>query len=487
MPFRKIVDDLPSPKKYLVAGVPRPASDNYRFFIHSTGRLSDIPAFLENGQGSPGARTLTILDDEGLPVALLSAGKDAYLSGPPSEDWYGGIVRRERLSNGVLDVERKPRAPERYPDEQPHPIDTQAARTVTFDHSVVLAGIDRKLFGANDALFISIALELESAYMLTQRPEGERMSLSGSHRGWKHGTPVPIDGMILRIYKELAGLTQLRHPEMGVLDRTDLLCAATAIAYDSPMYSTKPDAYADLKNGLKVLEYGPVRNKTAAKEQAAAVAARAQQFSAAAAQIIAEAADAASNGEPTGDDLARRAAGVLQWLYSVGQAFDEQSMALLSIVRAHPTVLIQTLRFILQADHHAPGSWHAGVLGHAAEFTDVVKNQHGAHEHLLRDIWAHIDTLSTAEPENPQISALALNAVGLWGRWPDDVDEDILSSLKQDPNAPSLWRHYQAHLVMAGLDEKVIDDEITEMKAGSVRASRDRIEELRQKAGLPAS
>jgi hypothetical protein len=74
--------------------------------------------------------------------------------------------------------------------------------------------------------------------------------------------PVPIDMEVLWSYQELAGdLCQTGNP--GLLDRTDLLCAATAIVYKAQMYTTKPEAYEGLGTGLRLLKYGATRNKDA--------------------------------------------------------------------------------------------------------------------------------------------------------------------------------------------------------------------------------
>ncbi|MDR1633838.1 MAG: hypothetical protein LBS27_02700, partial [Bifidobacteriaceae bacterium] len=47
------------------------------------------------------------------------------------------------------------------------------------------------------------------------------------------------------------------------LTRADLLCAATAATFKTPMYTLRPEAYIGAANGLKTLKYGKTRNPDA--------------------------------------------------------------------------------------------------------------------------------------------------------------------------------------------------------------------------------
>ncbi|MFC0644166.1 hypothetical protein [Cellulomonas phragmiteti] len=149
------------------------------------------------------------------------------------------------------------------PPERPAPMDPDADTPVTFDTSVLVQGIDPALFRPRDALFISAMLYLEQAVTLGIDVRRDQESTGFGH--WDLTAPVPVDHYVTRIYQQLmngVSPNPMRDVAHG-LHRTDLVCAATAILYDAPLYTTHPDSYQGLGMRVRTLTYGPVRNKAA--------------------------------------------------------------------------------------------------------------------------------------------------------------------------------------------------------------------------------
>ncbi|MFS0698993.1 hypothetical protein AB6N24_03365 [Cellulomonas sp. 179-A 4D5 NHS] len=264
MAFVTVPDPLPAPQAYLRAGLPRPtaAVTSVREREHVVTSQDGLPRLDElSPDTAAGARTFTVVSDSGTPVAVVEGASHQFLT-RPARRWAARaeILDVERHPSGVLDLTCGARRPPTHP-ERPDPVDPATARVVTVDHSVVLAGIDPSLFGPDDALFVSAVIPLELAVTLGSRPATEE--LFTAFETWDLTTPVPIDEYVLRIYAELSTSRRRNALRDGELDRSDLLCAATAVLYDAPLYTTKKAAYAGLGLGLRTIAYGPVRNEAA--------------------------------------------------------------------------------------------------------------------------------------------------------------------------------------------------------------------------------
>jgi predicted nucleic acid-binding protein len=263
-------DDRPQPWEYLRAGIPYPAAEKYVSNSSIAGSIEDAIDFLlklpANGR-ERGNHSFTVVNAERQPVAVILAAS-TFLTGPRTEETYRTPVTSvQRLPNGFLELHTAPEGAPEFARQPPGSFDPLGARSVTIDHSVVREGFDKVKFAAEDAIFVSVALELETAVAITRYPRGQREIVAVSFRPWKSSPTVAIDAEVLEIYRKLVTNAEIVFQERAVLDRADLLCAATAILYNSPMYTTRPEAYKSLKNGLKILVYGPVRNRAAQKER----------------------------------------------------------------------------------------------------------------------------------------------------------------------------------------------------------------------------
>jgi predicted nucleic acid-binding protein len=230
--------------------------------IVPAGQIPDLSGSAPDDETVPWA--YTAVDADGRPVEVAYARTNRYLIKPPvwnldreadvvEVGWEGPM--------GILDLKLAPPAgPAQPPNkrrtaipEVPGPSDT----IVTVDLSVLLAGLRPTKFRPGDALFISMALATEVALA---RLRTDNDSGRGS-RSWHVTTPVPVDEEVLAEYTEIAFNLPSSNPHG--LSRADLLCAATAVVYKSPMYTTRPEAYAGAGRGLTTLAYGKTRNKTA--------------------------------------------------------------------------------------------------------------------------------------------------------------------------------------------------------------------------------
>jgi hypothetical protein len=264
MRFVKVPDSLPSPQAFLRAGLPRPTASVARIpqvaLEYRTDGTLPNPEECDPSE-APAGRSITTVASDGSPVGVLWVRSSQYLARPARRRWVHSEVHGvARNPLGLLDVETGAHIPLGRP-ERPDPPDPAAARVVTFDPSVYLASIDPALFRPDDALFISTAVLIDAAVTVHHDPSTGRGGYSFGK--WDLTTPVPIDDYVLRMYTELCTDRMEELEREAALDRTDLLCAATAILYEAPLYTRKPEAYQALGHGLKIIEYGPVRNRAA--------------------------------------------------------------------------------------------------------------------------------------------------------------------------------------------------------------------------------
>lgn len=263
MNFKKFTDGLPRPKAYLRAGLPRPlATGTVR---HETGTLDDVLAFLSEPQTGNTAATLTIVDEQGELLGVVSRPAPGYLASPPTLDPFGRLTESSHYSAaGFIEYTTGGRHG-MFENSQLTRV-TESVRSVTFDLSVVETGFDRSLFDKKDALYISQALSDDLLVCLKTEKQNEHVANSYSFPSWFYSTPVPLDHTAVYVLQSFLRDIRPTLFDGSPLTRTDLLCAATAISHESPLYTTHPEDYASVGHGLRVIEYGPVRNKTALAE-----------------------------------------------------------------------------------------------------------------------------------------------------------------------------------------------------------------------------
>ena len=262
-------DKQPAPQAYLRAGLPRPNGADDRKYLPSRPVVSQdnqpVVADLAGEQPQQEQAT-TMIGEDGLPAAVLWTRSHQYLTRPAPDRWthFEDIEDVTRHPSGAVQFTLSEEVKRRLPTNQSAPPDLASCRVVTFDSSVLRAGLEPQLFAAKDALFISMALVIDLAATPCEwSSNGARGTKYGQ---WTLTQPVPIDDYVIRVYQLLLGdrdNTGNQFHREDPMDRTDLLIAATALLYSAPVYTTDPDAYRGIRNGLKTIEYGPIRNKNA--------------------------------------------------------------------------------------------------------------------------------------------------------------------------------------------------------------------------------
>ena len=269
MDLYKDFTTAPKHKAFMKAGLPR--LDPYRDAnVTALGNPSKSVVDFASNPAFARFTALTALDDNGAPEFVVMRPATGYLVAPFTQQFFDPIISVTRHSSGLLNLELEPHTAANV-QEFPGTVDLATARPVTIDFSVLATGMDRVMFKEGDAIFISTGLAMDVALVLhSQDAYGSRFVDRPTPKAWTWTTPVQFDLTILDVYQklEMEARYSIARPD-SPLDRTDLLCAATAIVYQSPLYTRKPEAYAELKNGLKVIEYGHVRNTKVARERKA--------------------------------------------------------------------------------------------------------------------------------------------------------------------------------------------------------------------------
>lgn len=484
MNFAKVPDFLPRPLDYLRAGLARPTqavgSDRSSWAENSVGSDSQVMDFLTSarGAGARGPQTLTLTDGSGALSGVVWAPSTQYLTYPaPLEVPKGEVAQASRSLSGVLHIDTSTRGPEGIVHEPP-PVDPDTARIVTVDLSVLLAQIDPAKFAINEALYISSALAIELAVTTGTEPWSE-----GTVRGytkpyeWPWSTPVPIDDLVLYVYSNLALNVHPGLRTTTVLDRTDLLCAATAIAYDTPMYTTKPEAYKGLKNGLKVLKYGPTRNKGTVVGSPGAAKVGSE-------KPVRRFATATSAGQadPPPPTPTPRLSGAqeLRRAYDDGEEFGARAERMLTRATEDPEELASTLCDILDDhSHNSDPAWRIALLERAEKLAPALRKVENGHQDLLTAVSSLVSAGQSpdADPALARQSAAALAAYGTWGRWPEDIISDVLVGIGDREPEDLAW--YRTFLKIAGAPDAVIDAEMDAIIDGRTDPSAERLEQFR--------
>ncbi|WP_449386127.1 hypothetical protein [Cellulomonas soli] len=479
MAFVRVDDFLPAPQAYLRAGLARPQSGPGVLPLsagNAVGSRADADRMLD--QPAPptvGSQSMTVLDAAGAPCAVVSVPSGQFLTYPALADRaVGEALGVRRAPNGMPIVLRGQRqAGHGLPT--PTPVDVETARVVTVDLSVILAGVDPALFAPDDALFVSAALAIEMAVMLGEREQSGELFPERSYRPWDRSIPVPVDHLVLRMYAQIVSDIRLHYSTE--LDRTDLLCAATAIIYDAPLYTTKPEAYKPLKNGLKVLKYGPTRNKAARRPTSGPPATPSPATAGPAPAPTEPAAPAPSPSDPA------EAATALREAYTRGEPVDHLTPDLLDAAAGTPDALAEVITEILEAVHDdLDPTWRIALLDQAERLAPALRQADASREGLLMAV-AQLNSMRTADPARQRQADAALQAYGQWAHWPDDAPDEILDDLEDGDDDPSTLAWYRVFLTMAGVRQEQIDQELADVTAGRSQPSRRRIEELRPSEG----
>ncbi|WP_309616061.1 hypothetical protein, partial [Salinibacterium sp.] len=369
----------------------------------------------------------------------------------------------------------------------PGSVDLATARAVTIDFTVLATGMDRVMFKEGDAIFISAGLALDVALVLhTQDKQGSRLVDRPIPRAWTWTTPVQFDLSILDVYQklEMEARYSIARPD-SPLDRTDLLCAATAIVYQSPLYTRKPEAYAELKNGLKVIEYGPTRNAKVARERKANGGER----SSAELAILrgpapgAHPDNAQARAHMTFPHESAPAVELLRAAYDAGHAFDDTAVEWVRRSATEPEAARFVAWLLDEVTTNTDPSWRIGLLAQAPLLAQAVRTDEVWHADAMMSLNQLIGNIrrnsTTPTPDEAREHQLASIAYPLWGNWPVDLGHDRMFDIEQEPDNEYLMSWYRIYLALAGLPEYIIAAELTAIAKGTGAPSRARIEELR--------
>src|SRR5690606_26962718 len=128
----------------------------------------------------------------------------------------------------------------------------------------------------------------------------------------------------------------------------------------------------------------------------------------------------------------------------------------------------EVLIHILEDDNLDP-SWRVGVLRKAKELRGSV------YRCLNRpDLFDAVSVMAGAsgprydQPADPLMAEqreLASQAIGLWGRWPQDAHEDVLRDMKRDPRSESSLTWFRRYLQMASVSSAIANAEVLKAAA----------------------
>ena len=440
-------ESTPRPRAYLAAGLPLPPI-GHRLDRQAIGGLEDVDEFLSDPSRPDGARHFTALDSDGTPLAVVSGRSNGFTVAPPNDRAFNVVGWPSRNDNGFLQLEIS-REGERPPFKPPVGVAIGPGdRLVTADMSVALSGFKEDSFERGDVLFLSaaIAIELAVVTQYEQTPEGLKWS-TGTPR-WMAGIPVAVDVNVLHVFQRIVRGSGFLASRPWPLDRTDLLCAATAILYDSPLYTTKPEAYASVKNGLRTIRYGaPDSAPSRSGSGAPAVA----------------------------TDLPTWAAFLKK--YESGSPFDDEARAFVEAAVSSGADLSSAFCEILSDPDNLDHSWRLGILMLAPDLPDAAPRDSPWHRQLISSL-GEARAIARGSEDEDLISEHAMAAWASWGTWPEDADPEIFVLLAADPTDPELLTHYRAYLAMAGVRTVDADEELARIRQGDAVPSASRVESL---------
>ena len=128
-------------------------------------------------------------------------------------------------------------------------------------------------------------------------------------------------------------------------------------------------------------------------------------------------------------------------------------------------------------------SWRIGLLEQAPLLAEAVRTDEVWHADVMMSLNQLIGNIrrnnTSPNPAEVRENQLASIAYALWGNWPDDLGEDRMFNIEQEPDDEYLMSWYRIYLALAGIREHTIAAEMVAIANGTERPSRARIEELR--------
>lgn len=441
----------------LNSGLPLPVDLNRPWEVRSS--RTSISEFMASLGAAQQTRPVMVVDDEDHPLALINTPQRhpflRYVVDP--RNLRRPTVARRLISwgpdeCGALRAVYGPRervAPLRSVPRGAASSEVSATvRLVTVDASAHAAGLRAELFEPDDRLVVSAASQLDTmtADISFTDTGDETWFGTGRHLG---SALVPVGAEVLGSFNALARTWMEGSVEQrSQLTTGDLLCAATARAYDLPLYTTRPTAYRFLKSGLKTVKYGPVRNPD-----------------------LLDGSDGSSNASLDEDPIERRArdalapphvivadpaicAATVRSRYQAGAEFTDQDRKMIVNV-VDDFSEYQRLVFAIVGDE-SPGdlTWTTAVLSHAAEVAPHVR----AAENRSELVFAVFNVFPSAKTLDTDVAReaydAALNALAEWGEWQDYFDEMLMDFENTGDPYSAAW--YLTLLRLKGVDRETV-------------------------------
>lgn len=363
----------------------------------------------------------------------LTAPVDFHVAGiDPGRTW-------RRLSTGLIEIRRYDGWVPGEPGPAQRPVSGSTARLVTFDASAAIAGLQAAKFGDGDAIFISAALAADlQAVRVVSANDSLFEEAALNYAGWRVTEPVPLDAAVLRISEELSSRA-IDDLARRWVDRTDLLCAATALLYGAALYTAEPERYRSIGMGLEVVPYGAVPSPDLGQSDAA---------------------------QPW--NLSRLRAEFLR-----GTHFGPLAQKLLISPEVSDR---ETAEFIIDVfmdtDPKRHRSWQAGIVAMAQHLQRVRNTPADVRREAVNAVF---------HSGYPRVDPRAYATVGHWLRWPEDIIDEALDELVyEDRDSEDALGWYRGHLVMAGLSPREVELELRRVIQGESEPTRERIEALRE-------
>lgn len=444
----------------LNSGLPLPVDLNWP--SDARGSQASLDEFLASLGASQPTGPVRVVDDEDRPVALINT--------PQRHPFLRYVIDPRNLRRPKVARRLKSWGPDESralkavygPREQVAPLRSAptgataseasaTVRLVTVDASAHAAGLRAELFEADDRLVVSAASQLDTmtADISFTDTDNETWFGTGHYIG---SALVPFGPLILESFGVLArrwmeGTVEQR----AQLTTGDLLCAATARAYDLPLYTTRPTAYRFLKSGLKTVKYGPVRNPGLLDDSDGSSNAAADED-----PVERRAQDALAPPQVVVADPAICAATVRS-RYQAGADFtDQDRQMVLNVVDDFSEY--ERLVFAIVGDE-SPGdlTWTTEVLAHAAEVAPHVRASADRSE-LVFAVFNVFPSAKTLDDEVAREAYdAALNALAEWGEWQDHFDEMLLDFENTDDPYSAAW--YLTLLRLKGVDRETVERE----------------------------
>lgn len=335
---------------------------------------------------------------------------------------------------------------------------TADSRLVTADASVHASWIRAEWFEPEDLLVVSLASQLDlHAAEYAAFDEGGTPGMAGRPGINLRSTPLPINGPVLSAFQTLSRVWLDGTPEQrSQLTTGDLLSAATALAYGLPLYTTRPTAYRFLKNGLKTVKYGPVRNPAIidgdvsgkfAQDDSAKQ--RMQEQTASAVMVVADPAISAA---------------MVRSRYESGVEFTEQDQQMIANAAGDFTTYAPLIFTIVGDEDHSDLSWATALLSHAHRVTHQVRSAPNRSEFVfaVQGIFPSAQYMDTQLKRDAY--AAAHRALALWAEWSDDWEQMVEDLDETADPFSATW--YLTLLQIRGVDSAIVEQERQAIDAG---------------------